>query len=459
MPGSVSSGMIRSGWPKTRTILARVLPIAAAARRLERLLPTLVGLTVFAFACGSSSVAVALRVGHPLRWVLLVALLVAAGLTVDLRAVPRRALLPAFALVGLAVLSTAWSVAPRTTFEHAVSLGLLFAACLLLAARARGDAEEARRLCWGIVGAAAAVAIAGLIELGVAYHSAVEAASYETPARYRGFGQDPNTAALLFGVVAPLALWSFLAGRRRWTSLAILALLVGSIVASGSRGGLGSAAVGCLLLALVARRGRAAAIAAAAVVVIAAVGAGIQSLPKPAATSPATVVTQPSGPKPGFVDANLSYPLDSDVGRPLPGGGEPPVRRGFFSSSGRGQAWSGAAHAAARRPIAGHGFGTEQIVFVDRYYSFVGGLPENSYLGLALQLGAAGLLALVALVVVLVLAGVRTLSLPFAGAGLAVLAAGLVAAIVQSYLYSAGNIAALALWLPAFLLAGVAADA
>jgi hypothetical protein len=34
-----------------------------------------------------------------------------------------------------------------------------------------------------------------------------------------------------------------------------------------------------------------------------------------------------------------------------------------------------------------------------------------------------------------------------------VLAAGLVAAVFQSYLYSVGNIAAATLWIPAFLLA------
>jgi len=38
--------------------------------------------------------------------------------------------------------------------------------------------------------------------------------------------------------------------------------------------------------------------------------------------------------------------------------------------------------------------------------------------------------------------------------GLAVLAAGLVAALAQSYFYSVGNLAAAALWIPAFLAAG-----
>src|SRR6185437_13011608 len=122
--------------------------------------------------------------------------------------------------------------------------------------------------------------------------------------------------------------------------------------------------------------------------------------------------------------------------------------------SGRLDAWRGALHEAARRPVAGHGFGTEQDVFVDRYYRFVGGLPEDSYLGLALQLGVVGLLALLALVAALVAPGLRALRGPrpdLAAAGLGVLAAGLAIAVVQSYLYSVGNIATSTLWIAAFL--------
>jgi O-antigen ligase len=122
------------------------------------------------------------------------------------------------------------------------------------------------------------------------------------------------------------------------------------------------------------------------------------------------------------------------------------------------EAWTGALHEVWRRPIAGHGFGTEAAVFVDRYYRFVGGLTENSYIGLALQLGAVGLLALLALVIALARSGwtaLRTTRREVAAASFGVLAAGLVAGVVQSYFYSVGNIAAAALWIPAFLLAGV----
>jgi O-antigen ligase len=390
-----------------------------------------------------------LHAGHKARWLALLALLVVAAWRAPLARVPRGPALTAAILVALAALSTAWSVAPRTTFAKAGSLALLFAACLLLAARS----HLRRELLWGVLAGATAVALAGLLLLGVAHGDAVVAATYEAPTRFRGFGQDANTTALLFGVTTPVAVWALLADRsRRWWAAACLVLFVGEIVASGSRGGLGSAAVGSLVVALCLARGRQVAALAAAIVAVAAVGAFIQSLPSPAASSPAVATAPGPTPKPGYKDAELLYPLDADVGRPLPGGGEPPVRRSFFGGSGRGAAWAGALHQAAQRPVAGHGFGTEERVFEDRYYTFVGGLPENSYIGLALQLGLAGLVAFAALLVALVRPALRHVR--WSAPGLAVLAAGLVAALAQSYFYSVGNLAAAALWIPAFLAAG-----
>ncbi len=160
------------------------------------------------------------------------------------------------------------------------------------------------------------------------------------------------------------------------------------------------------------------------------------------------------------MNVEATYPLDADVGRPLPGDGEPWKPRSFFGASGRGVAWTGAIEQAAGRPLLGYGFGTEGKVFVDRYLTFVGGLTENSYIGLALQLGIVGLALLLALVVA---PGRQPGGPRSAGAGrslaaacLGVLAAGLAVAVIQSYFYSVGNIAAAALWITAFLLPAVA---
>jgi O-antigen ligase len=416
----------------------------------ERALPALVTVTVFAFAAGSSSVPAVLHAGHKARWVALLALLAAAAWRAPLVRVPRGPALAAAVFVALAALSSAWSVAPRTTFEKAGSLALLFGTCLLLAARP----HLRRELIWGILAGAVAVGIAGLVVLAVSHADAVIPASYETPARFRGFGQDANTVALLFGVTAPLAVWALLADRpRRWWAAACLALFVGEIVASGSRGGLGAAALGSVVAGVCLARGRSALGIVGAVVAVAVLGAFVQSLPSPAASNPPrAAVASGRTPNPGYVDAEAAYPLDADVGRPLPGGGEPPVRRTLFGGSGRGAAWAGAFHQAVQRPVTGHGFGTEALVFEDRYYTFVGGLPENSYLGLALQLGLAGLVAFAALLVSLVRPALRHVR--WSAPGLAVLAAGLVAAVGQSYFYSVGNLAAAALWIPVFLAAG-----
>jgi O-antigen ligase/polysaccharide polymerase Wzy-like membrane protein len=409
---------------------------------------------------GSSSVPSITHVGHWLRWVLLGLLLVSTAAWGGSRpAVPRSATAAAAAFVGLALLSTAWSVEPRTTVERAVSIGLLFSICVSTAGAVQGRTERAVAVLQGLLAGAVAVGLAGLLLLAVDHHRAVQAANYQAPARFTGLGQDPNTVALLFAVTVPLGVWALLRARRRLLAAATLVLLVGTIVASGSHGALVAGGIGAfVVIVAVLGRSRAALAGAIVVALCVAVGAGIQAIPKPSgAASASSTPTQPTGPKPkhGYLNAEDLYPLDADVGQPLPGGGQPAVRRGFFGSSGRLEAWQGALHEAARRPVAGHGFGTEQAVFVDRYYRFVGSLPENSYLGLALQLGIAGLVLLALLVIVLGSAGIRALRSPnrdATAAGLGVLAAGLVIAFVQSYIYSVGNIATAALWIPAFLL-------
>jgi glycosyltransferase involved in cell wall biosynthesis len=408
------------------------------------------------------------RVGHTARWLLLGLLLVGAAAWSPPRPVlERTTATAAAALVLVALASTLWSVEPRVTFERAISLGLLLLTCALLGAAVRGRPERAGALLAGLLGGAVAVGLAGLVMLAVAHGDAVQAATYEAPARYRGFGQDANTVPLLFALAVPLGIWALGAarsGRTRILAAGALLLFVGTIVASGSKGGLLAAALGAAAVLVLhgglTRRSLAAVAVVAAALVV---GAAIQSVPEPHATAAA-----PAGPgsgssshvKPGYVDAEAVYPLEADVGRPLPGGGEPPVRRSFFGASGRVDAWKGALHEAARRPIVGHGFGTEREVFVDRYYRFVGGLPESSYIGMLLQLGAVGLAALLALLAVLAAPALRhaeALTRDLAAAGLGVVVAGLAIAVVQSYVYSVGNIAAGTFWAAAFLIGPVSA--
>lgn len=418
---------------------------------MELVIPALAALTVFAFAAGSSSVAGAMRVGHDVRWGLLGALFVAAAYRVI--ATRRLAIAPppiaaAMALVGLALASSAWSVSPRLSVERAVSLGLLFATAVLLAAGER----EPRRLLGGLVVGAGAVALAGLVVLAVDHSAAVQAATYESPARYRGFGQDANTAALLFGIaIAPaLAL-----ARRRPGWFALVALFAGSIVASGSRGALFAGGVGALVVvATNAHPSRRTLLTAAGVVAAVAIGLVVENVPKAHGSGGSPPSAAAAGPAParGYLNAEAVYPLEADVGAPLPGGGQPSLTRGFFGGSGRLGAWAGTIHQILQRPLLGFGFGTEEKVFVDRYYYFVGGTPENSYLGVSLQLGVVGLVVLVALFAAIA-AGVRRIRGRDVGAACAgAVAAGLTLGVVQSYLYSVGNIGSAMLWICAFLL-------
>jgi hypothetical protein len=310
------------------------------------------------------------------------------------------------------------------------------------------------------------VAIGGLVLLAIDRRWALSRGSTGVPTRFRGIGVDANTASLLYGVALPLALYAFLRARRLWERVAAAAaflLLDGSIVGSGARAPLVAGFAASLLLAALVPPRRL--VTVAAVVVLLGASIGIGTIPKPLATnpSPRASAAQPT-PKPGYYNAEKVFPLEADLGRPLPGHGIAEKPRSLTGSSGRTEAWKGALHQAALRPVAGHGFGTEDVVFVDRYFFFAGGVPENSYIGVLLELGAVGLLSFLAVFALWYLDGIRAwlaargetrLALGAAGAALS---SALIMAVVQSYFYSAGNIATFSAWLCGLVLVAVAGE-
>jgi O-antigen ligase/polysaccharide polymerase Wzy-like membrane protein len=355
-------------------------------------------------------------------------------------------------------------VAPRLTAQRCISFWTLLATAAVLAFSVSGRREAATRILVAVLAGAVAVAVVGLGILAVDPGNAVQDATPSTSARFRGLGQNPNTVAMLFAVGMPIAVWLAVTrpGRARVAAIAALLLLAGSIVASGSRAALVAGFVGAVvpvLAALRSLRARAAALA----VCTAALAAGIliAEIPDPnpnvrgSASSYARECTKH--------DAECFLRLEDDVGRPAQGRFQAPKGRSLFGSSGRRQAWEGALEQGADRPVAGFGFGTEGRVFVDRYYSFEGGVPENSFIGIFLQLGAAGAALLCALLASLVVAAVRALVIDRAEARLlaatcaAVLFVGLALALSQSYLYAAGNTATLSVWICAFLPTALAA--
>lgn len=452
-----------------------------ATRRftLERAVQLSLALNLLVFVLAAGSILSWLGTARFLRWPLLLALAVL-SVALALRRggrLPRSAFaLAVAAFAALALLSALWSADPFLTGAHAGALALLLATCAALAWATWGRPDGVALVVDGVLLGVALVAVGGLVLLAVDHDRAVMPATTEFAARYQGLGGGPNTATMVMALGVPLAAQRLLRGgtAERAATWALLALLLGSIVASGSRGALVAAFAGLAATAVLlprARRARALAVAGVAVAFVAAVAVMRAPDPLPPGTTSDFVPPfaghegeSPFEPTGDYEDANFVLRLQDDVGHPGLGVADTRRRtRTLLNSSGRAQAWTGTLGLVGERPVAGYGFGLEDRVFVDRYISFNSAVPENSYLGLSLQLGAAGVAALLAVLAALAAPLVpalrrldgRSRALLASAAGAVV--AGLVLGAFQSYLYAVGNNATLTFWLAAFLLAATAA--
>jgi hypothetical protein len=462
---------------------------------LQRVSVVVLAITIVLFACGSSSVRGVLTFGSHARWVGLFVLCGVAFLQGGLGQPTRPARL-FLALLGvttglgaLALLSATWSVAPRITAERSITVIVLFVAGASLAYAVSAEPRIWPWVLNGILAGAVIVCLLGLVVLAVARHDAVQWESPGQPARFRGLGQNPNTVSMLAAIGMPIAFWLVVSGRERRVRIAgalALLLLFGTIATSNSRGAVLATMVALVVYgagAFTWSRARAAVIAF--VLLLAAASYGVFLLlptqPLPGAGTAQQQQTHQPGAGAGGASGSASggasggasgsgaggdvlpvtgyFPggLFNEVGRPLYGpGGE--VARKALGTSGRIQAWKGALRQGDQRPVLGFGFGTEERVFVDRYYTFIGERPENSWLGLYLQLGVVGVAVLLAVFLILVAAYVAVLRAPpsadrsVAAVCAGVVAAGLVLTMVQSYIYSVGNIASVSFWVCAFLL-------
>lgn len=376
-----------------------------------------------------------------------------------LRLLPGLVVTAAFTL--LALLSALWSPDPSLTVDRAVGFAVLMVAAAALALGAVDRPRVAGQLMLALLAATTLIALAGLFELWHAYDQAVLPATKGQGARYSGIGQNPNQIPMLIALVLPFALWAVREsrGRARVFSTAVALLLAGSLVASGSRGAVVAAFVGCLvyLLAVVPRR-RALTLAAGTALFVLAIVA--TQLPQPADENPVLYGTFGLTEKLGPNDLNDQLPLESELG--FPGAGvDTGKERTLFFTSGRLQAWETAADQGLARPIAGYGFGTENETFVDRSYLFVSEAVENSFLGVFLQLGAVGLGLLVAALALPLVAWWRVRKRvdpersEVAAACAGAVVAGIVLAVPQSYLTSVGSPPTAAFWIAFFLLAAV----
>ena len=431
----------------------RRLPLDAAAA-------VLLPVTVVLFAFGSSSVHELLRIGLPARWVALLALAGVALARVGARGTwPQQApvaWLAAAALVVVGAESALWSVDPRLTLGRIFTVGVLFLTAVALALGAPDVRVAATRALHGVLVGVSAVAVVSLLVLLVAHKDAVLAATGGAGWRFRGVGDNPNTVPMLLSVGLPLAVWR--AFERRAQGLALVLLFAGEIAFSGTRGaliaGFGGALATALLLALSSRQR---VIAVVALVALALACVGLGKLPRPAKAAAAPAPAAPTAVATKGVDAELVFRLEDEIGFPPSGEYRPPVHRTFLGSSGRVQAWDGALRQGAKRPIAGYGFGTEEKVFVDRFFAFEGRFVENSYIGLFLQLGVAGAVLLATLLVALVWSAVRSVRrCRPAAASTGVLVAACLIGMTQSGLLSVGNIAATSIWISVLLLPALA---
>jgi O-antigen ligase/polysaccharide polymerase Wzy-like membrane protein len=438
-----------------------ISPVRARVRlpRPGLVVPVTIALTIFAIACGSSSVRAANDAGKTLRWVALFLLLGVAVLwafeRIERPALRALVLVPAVALLALALISSLWSVDWKLSAARAVSVVVLFATAGLLAHAAATRRDGAEHVLIGIAAGAALVALAGLVVLVFDHATAVQAATPDVPARYKGFGESPNMAPLLLAVCLPVVVGLALRAqtwRRRVVFLAIALLLVGSIIPSGSRGALAAGFVGVLVVVALAPlqlRSRLLILGATVAVFVASVA--LAYVPKSLGPAPPSAHA-PSAPTkpPRYANFDIGYPLDIDDQAAV-GTAQQPVRRTFFGLSGRGIAWRGAVDQANERPVAGYGFGTERRVFVDRYTDFASGLVENSYVGMYLQLGAVGLLIFCGLLLVIVVSGLLARARWEVAVALGAVVVGIAIAFVQSFAYSAGDIAALTFWTCGFI--------
>jgi hypothetical protein len=450
-------------------------------RTLERAIQVSIVVTVLGSVLAAGSVLSLVDTGRVLRVVALGALVVLAvayALSAgSARRLPRGAIVAGAAFLLLAALSSAWSATPRVTLVQAVALGLVLVAAAALAVAASSSDAALETGADGLVAAVGLVALGGLLLLAIDDGRAIDPATTTSPARYQGLGGGPNTATMVLAVGLPLAIDTVLRRRSRLAravALVVSATIVGSIVGSGSRGALAGAFVGVLVYAVLRpRTGRGRVLAAGATAAGLVVAVLLVALPSPLPPGSSNqgrgyVPPDPAPaqitPRPPYGDANVLLRLQDDIGHP--GLGRPDPNEGsrrLLGSSGRTDAWAGALRQGAERPALGHGFGTESRVFQDRYLFFNSAVPENSYVGLFLQLGVLGLLAFGVLAAMLVGAGrgVRVLDGPRRGLAAAcagAFAGGLALALFQSYVYAAGNNAALALWLSGFLAAGAAAS-
>src|SRR5207245_9185429 len=106
-------------------------------------------------------------------------------------------------LIALAFASSTWSAFPRLSIGRAGAFGLVLIACGALTLVSAGRLRSIQRFLEAVVGAAAAVAIGGLLVLLFGPHRAIEAATSVLPAPYQGLCGGPDAPCTGCAVARP----------------------------------------------------------------------------------------------------------------------------------------------------------------------------------------------------------------------------------------------------------------
>ncbi|MEP6506729.1 MAG: O-antigen ligase family protein [Gemmatimonadales bacterium] len=324
-------------------------------------------------------------------------------------------LLDGFALTfcALAFSSMLYSADPSLTVLRAASATLLYAA-VFWTLWFYADVGGGQKIASILVGCVAVIFVAGIFNLLMAGPDAM------LSGRFRGLLANPNAVGMLTILFLPLVL-AMVMRTKRLSGYLLIAIMLGSVVLSGSRNGVMTTSVGMAFFALRIKAWK------SGILLITICAASYLAMPD-------------YSPAPGVAAKPISHILSSDK---LANGG------------GRLEAWQVAIPIIQNNLALGHGFGTEELIFKGmKFRIHRGEYIHNSYLGLTYQLGLAGSLMLfIPLIGLLIYRlmghGFRS---PQTAAYEAMLFGGLIAAFFESWVYSAGNAFAFPFWTCVMLL-------
>jgi len=300
---------------------------------------------------------------------------------------------------------------PPLTIGRTISAVLLYAA-VFWTVWFYADMVGATEVSDNILMAAAIMFIAGVL-------NAVVGNTAWYALRFRGVFGNPNSIGMLSIIFLPPAVGRFIRTKKVFPLL-LIALILGSLILSGSRNGVMTSSIAIIYFLYRIRAWRASLVIFAAATVV------LLVMPAPA---------EGTGDQDPFARLTTAQKIST-------GGG-------------RLEAWTAAIPLIREEIALGHGFGTEELIFKGRTFRVHRGeYVHNSYLGMTYQLGLVGAgLLFIPLIGLLVRRAVSKAPVSLQEAVCeAVLLGGLIASMFESWIYSAGNAFAFPFWIFVMLL-------